>query len=79
MTFTRENTIGYTANQLESLNIEWAAIVQDDELEPETDEYYQREKQFSDEVSNRCWDDECQGCYKTPCECLPDDACCDPE
>ena len=21
----------------------------------------------------------CQGCYKRPCECLPDDAGCDPE
>jgi hypothetical protein len=53
MTLTEENTQGYTESELQALNAEWDAIVAVEGLEPETDEYYQREKQFHDEVSRR--------------------------
>jgi len=53
MTFTAENTTGYTDTELDTLNAEWAAIVKAERLSPESDEYYQREKQFQDDVSKR--------------------------
>jgi hypothetical protein len=49
--FTQENTEGYTDIQLDALNAEL-----DDRLngiEPYTDEWYQSQKSFSDEVSRR--------------------------
>ena len=51
--FSEENTEGYTAEELTLLNAEWEEIVRAEQLEPDTDEYYQREKQFSDDVSRR--------------------------
>lgn len=51
--FSQENTHGYTDAELQALNAEWNAIVEAENLERETDEYYQREKQFNDEVSRR--------------------------
>ena len=53
MTFARENTEGYTDAELSNLNAEWEQIVETEGLEPDTDEYYQREKQFQDEVASR--------------------------
>lgn len=53
MVFTDENTDGYWAAELEELNLQWSRIVAAEGLEPGTDEYYQLEKQFSDEVSKR--------------------------
>lgn len=51
--FTKENTTGYTQNELDALNAEWAERVADRDLEPGTDEYYEEEKSFADEVSRR--------------------------
>jgi len=53
MTFTQENTQGYTEAELTAIKNEWDEIVAAEGLEPETDEYYAREKQFQDEVSRR--------------------------
>ena len=53
MTFTHENTTGYTDSELAALNSEWDEIVAAEKLELETDEYYAREKRFTDEVSRR--------------------------
>jgi len=51
--FTTENTAGYSDSELDDLNSEWAKIVDANGLETDTDEYYQREKQFANEVSRR--------------------------
>ena len=51
--FRDDNTSGYTAEQLDALNTEWAAIVDAEILVPDTDEYHARAKQFADEVSRR--------------------------
>ena len=53
MTFTQENTTGYTDQELDALNAEWQQIVEAEGLEPDTDEYHAREKQFQDEVAHR--------------------------
>ncbi|KKN79799.1 hypothetical protein LCGC14_0336540 [marine sediment metagenome] len=39
MTFTRENTTGYTDAQLDEINAKWATIVETLGLECETEEY----------------------------------------
>lgn len=49
--FTTENTTGYTSEQLAALNAELAERLEG--LEPGTDEYYQAEKAFADEVAAR--------------------------
>ena len=51
--FRQDNTRGYTDAELFALNAEWQAIVDCDNLEPGTDEYHHRAKQFADEVSRR--------------------------
>ena len=51
--FTQETTSGYTDEQLDTLNREWLEIVWNENLEPHTDEYSDREKQFADDVSHR--------------------------
>ena len=51
--FRNENTSGYTADELDALNAEWAAIVEAENLEPDDYEYDDRAKTFSDEVSRR--------------------------
>jgi hypothetical protein len=48
--FTHENTSGYSDDELDALNREWLAIVESEHLEPETDEFYQRQKAFNDSV-----------------------------
>ena len=53
MAFTHENTSGYTDHELDMLNAEWELTVFVEGLEIESDEYYQREKQFADEVSRQ--------------------------
>ena len=53
MTFTHENTVGYTDSELAAINAEWEEIVEREGLTPETDEYYQRQSQFCDEISRR--------------------------
>jgi hypothetical protein len=53
MAFTRENTTGYTDDQLDRLNLEWVAIIAAESLEPDSEEYYAREKQFHDGVARR--------------------------
>ncbi len=53
MTFTSDNTNGYTDAELDTLNAEWDAIVEAEGLEEYTDEYNEREKQHSDAVSRR--------------------------
>ena len=53
MTFTQETTQGYTDSELAELNREWAEIVEAENLDPESDEYYDRENQFADEVAGR--------------------------
>ena len=56
MSFTQENTTGYTDAELAALNAEWAEIVTAEGLEPETGEYIDRQKQHADEVSRRIED-----------------------
>ena len=51
--FRQDNTEGYTESQLEKLNDEWKNRVKKLHLEPGTDEYYQQEKAFSDDVARR--------------------------
>jgi len=51
--FRHDNTDGYTEEELDALNLEWEQIVDDSDLEGFTDEYYEREKAFTDEVSRR--------------------------
>ena len=51
--FTAENTLGYTDNELDALNAEWERIVESESLVMESDDYYQRQKQFADEVAKR--------------------------
>ncbi len=53
MPFTQENTTGYTDAELAELNAEWQQIIEREGLQPDSDEYYQREKQFQDEVARR--------------------------
>lgn len=48
---TNDNTEGYTAEQLAALNVELAERLAG--VEPSTDEYYQIEKAFLDEVAGR--------------------------
>lgn len=49
--FTKDNTEGYTQEQLDALNAEWAE--RSKELTPNTDEYHEAAKRFSDEVAGR--------------------------
>ena len=58
MTWTQENTDGYTDAELDSLNTEWDAIVQAKGLESDADEWYARESQFQDEVSRHVQQDQ---------------------
>ena len=51
--FTQENTENYTDSELAALNDEWLEIAKNESLEPETDEYNERQKQFADEVARR--------------------------
>lgn len=53
MAFTQESTRGYSDDELDALNTEWDEIVRAEGLQPETDEYYAREKEFCDQVSRR--------------------------
>jgi hypothetical protein len=47
--FTADNTTGYTGEQLDALNSELKL----DGIEPNSDEWHQIEKAFSDEVASR--------------------------
>lgn len=47
--FTKQNTEGYTDSQLEKFNHELAQRLTG--IEPYTDEYYEIERAFSDEIS----------------------------
>jgi len=49
--FTQQNTEGYTDQELDALNTELEERLSG--LEPGTDEYYDAEKAFSDEVARR--------------------------
>lgn len=49
--FNADNTDNYTPEQMDALNAEWEIISAD--LEPGSDEYYQVEQRFSDEVARR--------------------------
>lgn len=51
--FGSDNTTGYTDSERNALNMEWAGIVEEFDLETGSDEYYIRQKQFCDEVSRR--------------------------
>ena len=53
MTFTRDNTTGYSDVELAALNTEWQEIVKREGLQPGTDDYVAREKQHADDVSRR--------------------------
>ena len=53
MTFTQDNCRGYTDEELTALNAEWAQVVADEQLDPNTDDYHAREKQFQDAVARR--------------------------
>jgi hypothetical protein len=54
--WTTENTQGYTETELDAINAEWEVIVEREGLEEGTDEYYQRQKLFSDDVASRTSD-----------------------
>ena len=49
--FTQQNTEGYTDQELHALNAELEKKLAG--LEPGTDEYYDAEKAFNDEVARR--------------------------
>lgn len=49
--FTQENTDGYTDQELDALNAELVERL--DGIEVGSDEYYDEEKRFNDEVSRR--------------------------
>ena len=49
----QDNTEGYSQTEIDDLNREWESIVESEKLEPFTDEYYDREKQFADDVAKR--------------------------
>jgi hypothetical protein len=49
--FTADNTTGYTSDQLDALNSELKLRL--DGVEPNSDEWHQIEKAFSDEVASR--------------------------
>ncbi|WP_299075583.1 hypothetical protein [uncultured Paraglaciecola sp.] len=51
--FNRDNTEGYTAEELAGLNSEWEKIVESEGLEEFTEEYDFAAKTFSDKVANR--------------------------
>jgi hypothetical protein len=51
--FRDDNTEGYTADELDSLNTEWETIVNDLGLEENTDEYDLQSKWFADRVAKR--------------------------
>jgi len=52
--FNQHNTEGYSDDQIDGLNTEWALIVQSKDLEGRYIDYYDQEaKEFSDEVSRR--------------------------
>ncbi len=53
MTFTAENTEGYTAAELAALNAELAKRIQAAGAEPGSDEAADIEKAFHDEVARR--------------------------
>lgn len=53
MTFTADNTEGYTAAELAALNAELAARLQVAGVEPGSDEAAEIEKAFADEVAGR--------------------------
>ncbi len=53
MTFSQETTTGYSNTELAEFNAEWSEIIAIEKLEPDTDEYIDREKQFADEISRR--------------------------
>ena len=49
--FRHDNTEGYTDEQLAAFNAEWDGIVRDEGLEPGSDWYNERAKQFCDQVN----------------------------
>jgi hypothetical protein len=49
--FRDDNTNGYSSEQLDALNEEWAAIVNEMGLEEFTEEYNVQASRFADEVS----------------------------
>ena len=51
--FRDDNTTGYSQTELDELNREWNEIVKISNLEEFTDEYYDRQQQFDDEVARR--------------------------
>jgi len=53
MTFTAQNTEGYTAAELAALNAEFEARLAAAGVEPGSDEAADLEKAFSDEVAGR--------------------------
>ena len=51
--WTMANTEGYTQGELDEINDEWQRLVDAEGWEEGTDEYEERAKWFSDEVSRR--------------------------
>ncbi len=49
--FTIENTTGYTPQELDALNAEAQVHLQG--IEPYTNEWYEAQKQFCDEIARR--------------------------
>lgn len=51
--FTLDNTEGYTQQEIDALNAEWTALAEEKSLTEGTEEYWQEEKRFADEVASR--------------------------
>ena len=51
--FRDDNTEGYSQTQLDNFNDEWIKRVEELHLEPESDDYHQAAKAFTDEVNRR--------------------------
>jgi len=51
--YTLDNTAGYTQDQLDKLNEEFAQIVKTERIDIDSDDYAQRLKQFQNDVAKR--------------------------
>lgn len=51
--FTLENTQGYDQTDLDALNTELDIVLENENCEPYTPEWYETIKRFSDTVANR--------------------------
>ncbi len=51
--FTQQNTDGYTDNQIDDLNSEFNDIIESENIEIDSDDYYRIAQSFSDHVAQR--------------------------